>query len=1019
MYSKIITLLLIVNLSSLYAQDITVSDTTTITSPLLFEVPTFRYHDTENCTNEYVYPGWAGNYYRRSFTYHPNGTYYACSFTNQQVNPPSAFTEILPVLDGYGDFPVVGVEPPDNLYALAVSATGTIYFAGESVFSYNPSTGEEFNFGLLPETCQTPIAMSHRLGEYFIITQNYSLYKIDPINPGDVEFLFDLPSTISNIKGLTTIHNTCSDTDTYLTGIENSVRSYYIIDFVNSTLIQGCETDLRIESLASDTEPFIPECELFIDLDSDDSSGEIGFNYLSDTSCVTPLLITDSDPIVYSETGVVDRITIELIDDDLPGILDCSLLPEFTVFGIGTDMLNIVNTAGASFGDFSQILQTVQYIDETNTYGTVEVEFTIHASEYSNNAFALLPIFPQELYVDAGISDVSCFSASDGSISVTLNNSNTDFDALWSNGFENPTIENLSEGSYSVVVTGANGCTGTDTFQINEPDLLLVNINNEGSDTICTEAGTLTALATGGSLPYEYLWSSGGENNVESMLGDGVHTVTITDANDCTVSESYQLFTQQIMTILDVQICEGEEYEVGNQVFDSETNTQIVLESYEGCDSIVNLNLAIIDLNEVSEEIILCEGDFYVINNETIISDTVIVRVLQNFELCDSIVSTNIIFEEFISIQNASICEGEEFAWQGEIISSAGTYSDTLESLTGCDSIIVLELQETVLPVPVINALGDLCNGEAVTLSVEEDFSDYYWSTGENASSVQVFTEGNYTFEGINDMGCTVENSIEITGSLLETEIEIIHPTCPGLTDGTIIITNTEGGNNPYLYSLNGLSFNTDTFYLNLASGDYVLLVEDSEGCREEISFSLEEPALSTINLIDEVRINLGDSIFLNPLFDETFFNNYLWTPSEIVSCDTCISASVKPTETTEVTFSVSNDDLCLQSASVLIFVDKNIDLYAPTAFSPDNNGINDIFYLQSKNDLPVEQIQIFDRWGNLHFSSVPGHTNDPGIGWDGTTRSGIIAQGVYVWTARVVLPDGERRFLSGEVSVL
>ncbi len=303
-------------------------------------------------------------------------------------------------------------------------------------------------------------------------------------------------------------------------------------------------------------------------------------------------------------------------------------------------------------------------------------------------------------------------------------------------------------------------------------------------------------------------------------------------------------------------------------------------------------------------------------------------------------------------------------------------------------------------------------------MTTAEPFVNYAWSNGTAAAAVYVNQAGTYAVTVTDENGCVNTVTTEVSETNFTFSAVGEDPSCADDTDGAVFIQPPQNGTPPYLFSLNGGAFVADTVLSNLPSGIYQITAEDAAGCTGTFSITLQNPLPLDLNLPTEANLTLGDSLRID-LQNAAVWQSVQWTPPAATSCDTCLQTWLRPTRTTRYTVTVADAGGCTDTQSILLTVDKRLDLYAPTAFSPDNNGINDIFYLQSKNDLPVEQIQIFDRWGNLHFSSAPGYTNDPRIGWDGTVRNGIITQGVYVWTARVVLPDGEQRFLSGEVSVL
>jgi gliding motility-associated-like protein len=97
-----------------------------------------------------------------------------------------------------------------------------------------------------------------------------------------------------------------------------------------------------------------------------------------------------------------------------------------------------------------------------------------------------------------------------------------------------------------------------------------------------------------------------------------------------------------------------------------------------------------------------------------------------------------------------------------------------------------------------------------------------------------------------------------------------------------------------------------------------------------------------------------------------------------------------------------------------------NCGIYFPNAFSPNNDGINDVFYpFTGAEDIRILELAVYDRWGNWLFHKLDFLPNDPTRGWDGTFRGKDLDAGVYVWWANVLLPSGTRQLFKGDVTLI
>lgn len=135
--------------------------------------------------------------------------------------------------------------------------------------------------------------------------------------------------------------------------------------------------------------------------------------------------------------------------------------------------------------------------------------------------------------------NVSCASANDGAISISLVGGEAPFTYSWSNGASGSAINNLAGGTYTVEITDANGCGFISTATVTEPSPLSP-IEMETVNPLCPNdaSGSATATITGGTTPYTYLWSNGTTSNMLTNAASGNYSIQISDANGCQSSAS-------------------------------------------------------------------------------------------------------------------------------------------------------------------------------------------------------------------------------------------------------------------------------------------------------------------------------------------------------------------------------------------------------------------------------------------------------------------------------------------------
>jgi gliding motility-associated-like protein len=145
---------------------------------------------------------------------------------------------------------------------------------------------------------------------------------------------------------------------------------------------------------------------------------------------------------------------------------------------------------------------------------------------------------PPQISIIASSTGETCFNGSTGTATANVSGGTGSFTYSWSpSGGNGATTYGVPAGNYVVTVTDANGCLQTQSVTITQPSQISANLSVSAAN--CTNDGSATANPTGGTGPYSYSWTSGGNAQTESNLFAGTYTVTITDANGCSQSQSF------------------------------------------------------------------------------------------------------------------------------------------------------------------------------------------------------------------------------------------------------------------------------------------------------------------------------------------------------------------------------------------------------------------------------------------------------------------------------------------------
>jgi len=152
--------------------------------------------------------------------------------------------------------------------------------------------------------------------------------------------------------------------------------------------------------------------------------------------------------------------------------------------------------------------------------------------------------------LSASTTNVSCKNGVNGSINLTVTGGQAPYSFAWSNGATTEDVSNLAAGTYKIVVTENLGCKDSLTITITEPSTIL------SSSTTVTNAtcnagsnGSIVLTVVGGTSPYTYVWSNTATTKDLSSLVAGSYSVTITDANGCTTSNSATITQPAAITL--------------------------------------------------------------------------------------------------------------------------------------------------------------------------------------------------------------------------------------------------------------------------------------------------------------------------------------------------------------------------------------------------------------------------------------------------------------------------------------
>ncbi len=297
-------------------------------------------------------------------------------------------------------------------------------------------------------------------------------------------------------------------------------------------------------------------------------------------------------------------------------------------------------------------------------------------------------------------------------------------------------------------------------------------------------------------------------------------------------------------------------------------------------------------------------------------------------------------------------------------------------------------------------------------------FDVFYPSIGEKFIVLTVETDEGCIVTEIKTL--FVESCCQIDSDLQLALANLINPRCSDSTDGLLAAIG-DGGDPEYSFSINEGPFVASSSFPSLAAGVYSIGIIDIKGCEAEIEAILEGPPPLIIDAGPDQTVDLGFEANINAqLSPAGSVVDIVWTPDTLLSCSNCLDFTLIPPGQTTYEVIVTDENGCTSTDNITIFVNDIKPIYIPNAFSPDFDGINDnTAVFGGPAAVIVEEMSIFDRWGNEVWrgSNIP--LNDLNSGWDGRFRGDAMNQGVFVYQAAIRFIDGEVLLFKGDITLL
>lgn len=567
--------------------------------------------------------------------------------------------------------------------------------------------------------------------------------------------------------------------------------------------------------------------------------------------------------------------TITLTNPTSVGITSLSIINPGCLGGGGT-----ISYAGiGGTGPYTFSIDGINYVSPGLFSNLPNGSYTIYVQDASGciddttfsingSAAVLISSFSYSPYI--------CPGQTNGTINVVATSSNPPMMYRIIGNPAQPTgiFSGLGAGTYTVRSEDNQGCYADSTVTINQAPIALIDslVTTPATCSYSTD-GSLRIYARGGLSPLSYqLGGSGyGTNSVYNNLGGGSYIAYVRDSAGCIINSNTSVPSPPPIVATSILI---------QQPFCSNaTDGQISISAIGGVPPYqYAINTSLYTTNNVFSNLV--QG-VYIIH----------IRDANNcqFDTTINLVANNYMQFAGVVVQNVSCAGGSDGSISLSTTGGTAPYNYTINNIgngnsgvftnlgVGSYTIVVTDTlgceQDTIISITEPpNALGisqvfmvpNLCKGDsigAIGVLANGGTSPYQYSIGgvtyQAGGNFNNLTAGFYQIFAQDANGCIADSIFQITEPDTSVQLQLLGVTptsCIGVDDGTINV-RAQYGYQPYIFTLNGNTQGTDTFYNNLAAGNYIVEVTDSIGCKSTGKYVVPLTPIEPLIIIDSLRV--------------------------------------------------------------------------------------------------------------------------------------------------------------------
>ena len=603
-------------------------------------------------------------------------------------------------------------------------------------------------------------------------------------------------------------------------------------------------------------------------------------------------------------------------------------------------------------------------------------------------------------------STAAACSSNNGTATVTVSGGTAPYTYYWSPSAETTaTATGLSSGVYTVTVTDYNGCNQVDTITVHNTSTLSITMS--GTDILCNggNTGTSTVTASGGTSPYTYLWNPGGGTTATiTGLSAGTYTAVVTDNAGCNQFSTITITQPNALSLTTSTTSSGCSNNTGSATVTVSGGTGVYTYSWNpggGTTSTISglgsgsYTITVTDANGCTSTAVANVGGSGVTGSIT---------AFTNIQCFGSNSGT-----ATVTASGGTTPYTYTWAPGGQTSAtatglSAGTYTVLVQDSNGCSFTSTVTISEPASALAETNAVTNAsCNSTnngsiALTVSGGTPQYTFNWSNGSTTQNLTNILPGSYTVTIKDSNGCTLIDSMKVG---YDSSVFANAGKDTVICHNSTVILNGTGSVNATSYQwfqMPGMVLIKDTSVVIVnPSNDtttYILVVENGT-CFDTSSITvIMAPAISADAGPDQIIVGSG-TVTLGGSPTGPGGSNFFWNPGVTLNDSLISNPAATPTVTTIYTVVVKNSAGCTATDTVTIFVEAGV--VVPNGFSPNADGTNDTWVLPFAGEFPNIVVEVYNRWGELLFTSTGNYTP-----WNGEYNGKPLPVGTYYYIVKL-----------------